>query len=236
MENLKKTPRLQQLLCVSFLFSGVDPALSQDALADEDCVYCGFAPSERISCCDGGLDALGLLTAGRAAARQQHTGGQPVVLNTFASGDAFGVAAAFAGQDAPVTEVIALSPCKVLFLRKSLLRGLFAASGQIAENYITYLAGRIAYLNRRIGGFTAGSAENRLALYLEEAYRSAGEAAFVLPCSLTGLCSLLDVGRASLYRAFDALERAGALCREGRNVTILSPEVLHAFSPGPSHA
>ncbi len=43
------------------------------------------------------------------------------------------------------------------------------------------------------------------------------------------LASALDIGRTSLYRAFEELERAGAIRREGKLITVLSREKLQQY-------
>jgi CRP-like cAMP-binding protein len=84
------------------------------------------------------------------------------------------------------------------------------------------LAGRVRFLNRKIQCFTAGSAERRLALWL----LSEEEEVITLPSSLTTLSDMLDIGRASLYRALDKLENSGLISREGRNIALLSPDEI----------
>ena len=43
----------------------------------------------------------------------------------------------------------------------------------------------------------------------------------------TAIARGLNLGRASLYRAFEALEKQGAIVREGKCITVLSTEKLH---------
>ena len=85
---------------------------------------------------------------------------------------------------------------------------------------LSFLAGRVCFLNRKIQCFTAGSAERRLALWL----LSEEEEVITLPSSLTTLSDMLDIGRASLYRALDKLEGDGLIRRNGREITLLSQE------------
>ena len=67
---------------------------------------------------------------------------------------------------------------------------------------------------------SAPSAEGKLARYL----LSFGDKELTL--SATQLGRRLGVGRATLYRAFEALERAGTISREGKTIRILQPEAL----------
>jgi DNA-binding GntR family transcriptional regulator len=43
---------------------------------------------------------------------------------------------------------------------------------------------------------------------------------------LTSICRRLGVSRASLYRAFSALEDSGLIVRKGKSITIIDPAGL----------
>ena len=92
----------------------------------------------------------------------------------------------------------------------------------ITENYIRYLAGRVWFLNETISNLTAGTVEQRLAGFLLERPASG------IPSSMAGLARQLNVGRASLYRAMDALEAEGLIRRDGKTLTVLDWEGLRA--------
>ena len=95
---------------------------------------------------------------------------------------------------------------------------------QIAENYIKYLSERILFLNRKLYLLSSGTAEQRLASFLLDNL-PLGQAA-ELPMPLSKLSLALNVSRASLYRAFDALTESGAVVKEGRKVCINDAERL----------
>ena len=72
-------------------------------------------------------------------------------------------------------------------------------------------------IGRRIDTFTADDVSARLRGMLKDFWLRQGKGgAFTLPCSYTQLAALLNVGRASLYRALEQLEREGLFTREGR--------------------
>ena len=43
---------------------------------------------------------------------------------------------------------------------------------------------------------------------------------------MTDLANTLDVGRASLYRAFDKLESEGLIIKDGKTITVLDKNTL----------
>ena len=111
-------------------------------------------------------------------------------------------------------------------MQRKVIRKLLEEDRAFLYQYLGFLSGRIRYLNRKIGFLSAGSAERKLALYLA----SLGKETVRLDASISALSELLDVGRASLYRAFDKLTEDGFIRKEGRNFTLLDAEgMLNAY-------
>ena len=98
---------------------------------------------------------------------------------------------------------------------------MFAQFPQVARNYIAFLSERIQFLNEKIGSFTAPTARVRLARWL------AAQTSPVQVKSYMALANELNVGRASLYRALDALASQGVLKRQGACITVMDPVALH---------
>ena len=169
--------------------------------------------------------ALGIVASGRIKAAKLK-GEQSLPLRAFGPGEIFGAAALFGGEDY-VTRLEAATDCCIVFLSQPLVQDLFAREGRVALNYIRFLSDRIRFLNAKIDSFTAGSAEERLARYLLTL--PVQEDTVTLPCSLSELAKALDIGRASLYRALDAIEDAGIIGRAGHHITILSRDRLGEF-------
>lgn len=230
MEPLPKEPAFCKLLQECFLFRGLPQRLAEETLAAEGCEAFSFSPGESLYSPAQFRRAAALLAEGEAVAYKPHAS-ERIVMNTFGPGAFFGVAAVFDPAGRYVACVEAKRPCKALFLSQPLLERLFEQDVQAAKNYICYLSGRIRYLNARIDGFTADSAVEKLALYLWEASSNQTGPSFPLPCGMTKLAATLDLGRASLYRAFDRLEAEGIAVRDGREVTLLSPGRLQAMLP-----
>ena len=137
----------------------------------------------------------------------------------------FGIANLF--SDEPyVSEIRAHGACRVFMISEEAIRHLLENDSAFLYRYLAFLSGRIRFLNRKIGYLTAGSAERRLALYLV----SLGRDSVRLDASISSLSELLDVGRASLYRAFDRLTEDGFLIKDGRNLTLLDADgMLRAY-------
>lgn len=195
-----------------FLFRGAEELIAE-ALALPVEVY---RRGETI--CDGGSDrrALGILLEGKAEA----VGGerQQSVLTVFSAGGTFGAAALFGGGGY-VSHVRAVTGCTVLFLAQELLEEWFHRWPALAVNYITFLSGRVRFLNGKIAILTQDSAQHRLYRWLQA---NCGEDG-CLPekVSMTKLASTLAMGRTSLYRALEELETAGLIARDGKRIEVL---------------
>ena len=100
-------------------------------------------------------------------------------------------------------------------LEHHLVDRLLAEQGQIRENYLRYLTGRVRFLSGRLQTLAQPGVEGKLARYL---LANGGSS-----CPATELCQRLGVSRASLYRAFAALEDSGLITRKGKTITVIDP-------------
>ncbi len=91
-------------------------------------------------------------------------------------------------------------------------------------NYLSYLSDRIAFLMSRISCVTSGSADSQLAFFLRN---SAGKDRVVrIDMPMSSLASLLNIGRASLYRSLDHLTDAGVILRDGNMIFVKDQQKL----------
>lgn len=175
-----------------------------------------FGPADR-------AQALAFLLAGSALVHKTGGDGRRMLMSRLTPGDIFGMASLFHEETFP-TEVRAETAGSVLFLKKAWLETAFSQEPLLPRNYIALLSERIHFLNRRIEAFTGDDAPARLLRVLSGLTTDPEGKMLVIPYSLSQLAMMLGIGRASLYRAFDALEAAGVLSREGRRVTMRRPE------------
>lgn len=225
MKELKKTKQDGQILSSTFLFRGVGAELSDYAFASSSCTCAEFETGEHIYTRTEFQKSIGMVLSGGLKAVKGEEDGQGIVLNTFERGDVFGVAGMFGGSGRYVSDIVAVRRSRVLFLPQSLLRDLIDREPRVAENYIAFLSGRIRYLNTCIDHFTGGSAETRLAQFLVT-FGEGKKESVKLPYSLIQLSDTLGIGRASLYRALNALTEKKLIRRTGRLIEILNPEGL----------
>lgn len=144
--------------------------------------------------------------------------GKNVILRHITSGDTYGAATLFPDSTNNLTSIVCDVDVTLIKLDSDLVRELIKEP-DVAENYICFLSDRVSFLNKRIATFTAGSADDKVLEYLHTLPFRDGK--YTLEVSYSDLCKVLNLGRASLYRAFDSLEEKGVLKREGKTLKIL---------------
>lgn len=169
--------------------------------------------------------ALAIVLQGSALVYKTGQPGKRLLMSRLSPGSTFGMATLFYDGAAFPTEIHAEQACTVLFLSKEWLERAFAQAPQLSVNYIRLLSERIHFLNRRIDALSGDDLSARLLRVLQSFAPDGQEAGtFALPYSLSQLAETLGIGRASLYRALDALEAGGFIARDGKQFTFLKNE------------
>ena len=171
---------------------------------------------------------LPVIISGCAAVLGRNSEKNSVVLRLLKSGSVFGVSGLFSDDNESISVIRAEKPTEALLIPQQVISELIRKNGDFAEGYIRLLGAKIRYLSSRIEAFTAGSAESRLAKHLlslictEDNLEnvSKGEQEVILECSLSRLADMLNIGRASLYRAIDSLTEKGFISHSDRHVTV----------------
>jgi len=172
--------------------------------------------------------SLGVLLSGRAEV-QAAVAGRQVILNRLEPPGLFGAAGLFQEDEGYVTRIIALADSKILFIPQDLLTETMRRDFKLAENYLAFLSRRIRFLNKKIAGFAQSGAEAKLARYLLDIAAKQDGRTLRLPASIKSISSVLNLGRASLYRAMDALTEAGYIRREGKTIRLLDSDGLKSL-------
>ena len=118
-----------------------------------------------------------------------------------------------------LTKITALEKVTMAVIKKENLMKIFSEYPKVSENYITILSEKIHFLNRKISTYTKQETIQKVATFILQNANEAKNHA-VLPYSITTVADALNVGRASVYRAFECLENDGIISRNGKNITI----------------
>lgn len=195
-----------------FLFNGL-------AEGDRDCIIStlteckGFAKGETIYSADAFQNAMGIFLTGRAEATSEN-----VVKKNFIEGDIFGVGSMFGAGEKYISEIVTKTDCLVQFITEEQLKKIFEKYPITSVNYITFLSGRIRYLNQKIKLYTCKGAAAKLYMYL---CNNADENNVVKINNMTSLARLTSIGRTSLYRAVDELSERGLIERKNQIIKVM---------------
>ncbi len=212
------------IITESKIFKGAD-ALFLGSVLDKQALFKTFDSGETVFSPSSDGNSVGIIISGNAWVFSDDEA-KNVLLRTLSVSDVFGVSNLFS-KEKFVSRIIAHGRCEVLFIHADTVKYLLENDKTVMYNYVNFLSDRICFLNRKISCLTAGSVERRLALYLCSAIEVSFDANendavydLALPVSFSSLATMLDIGRASLYRAFDRLEADGFITKNGNHITV----------------
>lgn len=187
---------------------------------------CSFSAGEQIFPAPQTDSCLCILWSGQArvyanSPDSTHT----ALLRTMEAGAVFGVHCIFNSDIPPQSKIIAHKDCTIVTVPSHLWETILSNDPAVMAHYVRFLTQRIEFLNRKIQYLTAGCAERRLALYLTS-HIPQNDLAVRLDISAVSLADLLDLGRASLYRAMDRLTADGFLERCGREYILHNRDAM----------
>ena len=140
--------------------------------------------------------------------------GENALLRTLHPGDMFGIANLYAEDNPFPSKIVAASELEILFMDGEIFKEFIETDSTALKNYLAMQSRKIVYLNKKISTFTAGSAEKKLIMFMLD---HLDKDVFTVPCSMTELSNMLGIGRASLYRAIDALTDDGTISKQSKN-------------------
>lgn len=219
--------RVSGILQNTFLFRNVD-LQSVECFTPflKSCTFLRYSAGMTVQSAHAPVPGIAVLVSGHAEVLSSLSD-TAITLRRLDTGSLFGAAALYTENRQYETVIRAVNDCEILLLPDEDVKRLIRAHGQIAENYIRFLSGRICFLNQKMTAFTAGSAEAKLAVYLCGLCMDA-DGLLSLPVSLSALAESLGMGRASLYRALEKFEQNGWISREGKNIRLLDLAALQS--------
>ena len=164
---------------------------------------------------------LAFILKGSASVLKFGFDGKKTVMNRLFEGDVFGMATLFYEEAEFPSEITAGTNLKIAVLGKETVEKVIFENPDFARAYITLLSQKIHFLNKKLSAFSESEAHEKLLRWIMST--ADGKEEFILPCSLTKLSSMLGIGRASVYRSFESLEKQGKIKKDGKKIVILKP-------------
>jgi len=168
--------------------------------------------------------SLVIIIKGSASVTKQ-SGNSKILMNILNKGDIFGMATLFYEEENYLTQITALEKVTLAVFSKENVKKIFSLYPAVSENYITILSGKIHFLNKKISTYTKAETLQKVASFILQ-YVNEDKTVSDLPYSITSIADALNVGRASVYRAFDTLENDSVIKREGKKIKILDLTAL----------
>ena len=227
--NLKNAATVQNLLLSLHIFNGCDPKIIEREIDRGSFICREYAAGETVYSPDDGEKRIIIFRTGKAHIYSTDQA-RSVLLRTVGAGKVIGVANLFSAEGF-VSRVIADKKCETVEISDSDFARILESDVCVLRNYVSFLSDKICYLNRKIVYLTAGSAERSLATFLDSLATENGSDSFDLSMPMNSLAEMLNIGRASLYRAVEKLESDGFLIREGKKITLINRErMLESYS------
>ncbi len=171
-----------------------------------------------------------VILSGSASVTKKN-GDKELLMRVVPSGGILGVASLFTEKPKSLSFIKAIKETTVIFISSETVQRLVSENKGFAENYIRLLTAKIQFLNNRVKAYTSKSAESRLAFHilsLDEEHTGRVD----VGVSKTNLADMLDVGRASLYRALDTLTEKKIIKYEKNEIIIFDYVALTEAAEG----
>lgn len=202
-----------------FLFKGLSDNEKNEIIKSFDSPTL-YKKNEIIYSADNFPFAIGFIIEGSAIAVTNNKNN--VHMRSFQKGACFGAAAIFGGNEIYVSTITAKSDAKILFISEEKLKNIFLKYPKTSINYIEFLSDKVRFLNKKLSVISCSNAEDTLMKYLISVTDSDNNAK--IPDSMTLLAKTLGLGRATLYRCLESLEKDGLILRENNNIKVIKNE------------
>ena len=214
-----------RLLQNSTIFASLEEGVLEGMLEDERTRISRYEKGESVYEPEEYSRSLAFLLEGSARVTMHSDSGSQLPLRILTQGDCFGVAALFNDGENYVTHIEVRQETRILFFPESLLLETFDRSPRLALNYIRFQAGRIRFLNQRIGLLAGSDSKDSLNSWLLRMREEEGDE-FTLGISYSELARSLNISRSSLYRGLEELEQKNVIARRGHTIQIKNASQL----------
>jgi len=202
-----------EILSKTFLFENISEDVVEKCCSHGEYTFLEFSPGDIIL--DSKSDMhIGIILNGNASIISNDNG---VIIKKLVKNDLYGVAKLFDSTIYP-TKIIADTKCSVIALSRAFVEYCIECDKKISLNYIKLLAKKISFLNNKISSYTAKSADRKLYAYLLQIPRENN--LIVLNSDFSAIAKMLGIGRASLYRAFEKLEKDGLIIKKDKEILL----------------
>ena len=211
----------------TFLFEGIAEKEIERLLASCACETVDYHKDDEIYSPSDYDGKIGFIVTGKCAVCRKKPDSTDVVLNILEKYASFGVLAAFSSEEFP-TVVRAMKDSTVAFFTTQEILALISECPKVSINIINFLADRIAFLNKRIATFTCSTVESKLASFILSEHTRLGS--LEIPFNCKRVATVINAGRASVYRALETLSDEGAIIYDTKKISIEKLDLIERIS------
>ena len=220
-------PKYSDFFKETFLFHGIDDDMIDTLLSKITVTERKYQKGETLYTPTDFEKKIGFVYSGECVVGRQ-TSTSVIPLNLLKAYDSFGILTCFSQHDEFPTVITAKTATTVLFVMADDLKLLLAQNSTVSLNLISFLTQKINFLNEKIAAFSGCSIEEKLASYILSLKKKHGSLEFEFNKKKSA--EALNCGRASLYRAIDALRSAGLITLADKKIIINDPEGLERIT------
>ena len=170
-------------------------------------------------------DAIGIVERGSVSLIRIDEEGVSTVLEEMGPGGVFGRDLAFAGSAGDSLEVVARTPCDILFIDyPHLFRRCENACTHhsiLVQNMLGLLSNKAQALSERVDVLSRRSIREKLLCYFRQLAEKSGGDTFILPFSFSVLADYIATDRSAMMRELRHLKEQGIVCTDGRQIRLL---------------
>ena len=208
--------RYTRQLRMNVLFQDVDEEWIRAWLHRSNVKVSEYEAGEYLFRKDDTSDRIGILLRGSADVNRISEDGM-MHMSTLKRNDIFGAASLCGKNESFVTDICCNERSRALIIPEEEMLNLLSENRTVLCNYLSYLNGRIRFLNKRLDAFSKNTVSARIMTFFEA---EAIDRVFRVK-NLTKLSESLCISRATLYRALDALEEEHKIRRNGKEIILM---------------
>ena len=207
---------IRERLANNSIFKHADSENIERFINDDTVLVRNFRSGEIIFSPECKEKYVGIIYSGSAVVAASSSP-ENTLLKVINENDMFGISNLYSDNENFPSVISAKGDATVILIQENAFKQLLENDKRLLSAYLSLLSNKIVYLNKKISTLTAGSTEKKLCIFLAE---NEHDGIFDSTVSMSSLSEMLNIGRASLYRALDTLSEHGLIIRDVKKIII----------------
>ncbi len=171
---------------------------------------------------------IGFVFTGECYVERLKSDGNSIQLNSLKPHDSFGIIAVISEKASFPTRIRAKKCSSVLFIHKNDFLRIIKRYPTVSVNVIHFLADKLDFLNKKVASFSFDTAEEKIANYI--LLSAPNNESNYISFNSSKAAATLNIGRASVYRVLETMEKNSLIKYENKKIYILNRKGLERIS------